>query len=425
MRPFRFLHAADLHLDSPFKGHVEAAGDFAAPLRDATFATFARIVERAIEEKVDFVLLAGDLYDARDRSLRAQLKLRDGLARLDAAGIDALVVHGNHDPLSGRVAQIALPARAHVFGAAPSVREIVRDGEVIATVTGVSYPRAEVTENLARALPDPPEGSPFGIALLHANLGGNHEHANYAPCTLDDLASRRFRYWALGHVHARSVIRSGEVLVAYPGNPQGRSVREAGPRGCLLVDVDGAGKASTKDLFLDEVRWHRPTVSIEGCATIDALEERIAEEIANRLAPRGHEPSGFVFRIELAGRGPLHATLSRAADLDDFEKALRRRFLGDSTSTRFVLIESLLDATGRATDREALRAEATLLGEALRVAEALADPASADREALREAIDPLWKRLRGVAEPPTDAELTRLIGRAAEIAVDLLDEESA
>src|SRR4051812_7615375 len=204
MRPIRFLHAADLHLDSPFRGHVETAGDFGPAIREATFATFHRIIDTAIAEKVDFVLLAGDLYDARDRSLRAQLRLRDGLGRLDDARIRSYVVHGNHDPLSGRAAQVTLPPLAHVFDSAIATVEVKRDWETIATVTGVSYARAEVTDNLAAQFPEP-GSSPYAIALLHANLGGDSAHANYAPCTRDDLASRKFRYWALGHVHQQAV----------------------------------------------------------------------------------------------------------------------------------------------------------------------------------------------------------------------------
>lgn len=427
MRPIRFLHAADLHLDSPFRGHVEHAGEFGPSIREATFATFARIVDTAIAEKVDFVLLAGDLYDAKDRSLRAQLKLRDGLAKLDAAHIRSFVVHGNHDPIPGRASQVKLPPLAHVFDSRIETIEVKREWETVATVTGVSYARADVADNLARQFPDPAKDAPFAIALLHANLGGDTGHANYAPCSREDLAAKSYRYWALGHVHEQAVHRlRPDVIAAYPGNPQGRSVRETGPRGCLLVDVAESGNVATKSVILDEVRWHRPRVSIEGCATIDALEERIGDEVrATMNDGHAHEPAGHVLRVELAGRGPLHATLSRPADLDELAKALRRRWISQSSPRRFVLIEGLVDATGRATDRAALREEQTLLGDALRLSDELKSHDAPDRAKLREALEPLWKRTRGAVAAPTDEDLDRLLERAAEMAIDLLDEDVA
>ena len=99
MNAFRFVHTADLHLDSPFLGIQEVNEHVAGELREATFRTFDRIVELCLKRHVDFLLIAGDIYDSRDRSLRAQLRLRDGLRPLSEAGIPTFIVHGNHDPL--------------------------------------------------------------------------------------------------------------------------------------------------------------------------------------------------------------------------------------------------------------------------------------------------------------------------------------
>ena len=422
MRAFRFLHASDLHLDSPFRGHVDAAPELAPVLREATFRTFARLVDIAITEKVDFVLLAGDLYDGKDRSLRAQLALREGLVRLDEAKIKSFVVHGNHDPLSGRYAQLSLPPSVHVFDGTLASVPIKKDWEVIATITGVSYARADVTENLAKTFPRP-EGDGFPIGLLHANLGGDTGHANYAPCTLGDLASSGYRYWALGHVHTQAVHRSGETVAAYPGNPQGRSVRELGPRGCLLVEVSQSGKVETQPVIADEVRWHRPAVSIEGLTTLDELIERIDEEIRARMNPgTGHNPSGHVFRVDLTGRGALHADLARGGDLFDLLRVVRGRWHARSSPARFALIESLVDATGREVDRAALQGRQTILGEALKLAGDAKNPGAA-REELKTVLENLFKKagMRDAVDGPTEVDLDRILERAVEMAIDALE----
>ncbi len=419
LRPFRFLHAADLHLDSPFRGQVDVAPDLGPQLSSATFRAFERLVDLAVTEKVDFVLLAGDLYDARDRSLRAQLALRDGLAKLDDAGIRSFLVHGNHDPLSGRSAAVTLPPSVCVFDATPAT--IDAGGGV--TVTGASYARAETVENLARAFPRP-DADAFSIALLHANLGGDPAHANYAPCTLGDLAASGHRYWALGHVHTQAVHRSGGTVAAYPGNPQGRSVRETGPRGALLVDVSASGEVATRPVHVDAVRWHKLAVSIEGLATVDSLEERIAEEI--RMIERQEGPSGHVLRIELVGRGPLHGQLARGGDLFDLERVVRNAWLTRSTAARFVLVERLGDSTGREIDREAVASQATILGEALRLA-AEAKGSGALRDDLKAALEQLYKKsgMRDAVEAPGEGEIDRVLERALELAIDRLSEDAA
>lgn len=420
MRPLRFFHAADLHLDSPFRGHLDAAGELAPVLREATFAAWRRLVDAAIAAKADFVLLAGDLYDARDRSLRAQLALRDGLARLDAAGIRSFLVHGNHDPLSGRYAQVRLPPSAHVFDAMPAQVEVALDGSLAATVSGASYPRADVTENLARAFPKP-EG-PFAIGLLHANLGGDTGHANYAPCTLGELAATGHRYWALGHVHAARVERSNGAVIAYPGNLQGRSARETGPKGCLDVTVSAAGEIEARPVALDEVRWHRPQVAIDGLGSIDALEEKIDEEIRAALAsPAGddHRPAGHVFRFELIGRGALHASIALAADREDLLASLRERWLSRSTARQFAIVERIVDRTGRAVDLAQLLQEPSLVGDALRLA-AEARREGPARAALLAALEPMRRKTRDLVPAP---DLEKVLERASEIVVDLLEGE--
>ena len=233
----RFVHTADLHLDSPFAGFsANAPGDVTAALRDATFEAYDAIVELCLAEHVDALLVAGDIYDSSDKSLRAQLRFIDGLKRLAAAGIRSFICHGNHDPLDGWEAGFATPVGCHRFGDAVEVVPLDPADPGRAAIYGYSYPRQRVTDNVARQFQRTDDAA-FAIGLLHANVGADTGHERYAPCTVDDLAATGMDYWALGHVHTRQVLRSNGPAIVYPGNPQGRHPNELGARGIYIVDV--------------------------------------------------------------------------------------------------------------------------------------------------------------------------------------------
>ena len=273
MPRLKFVHAADLHLDSPFRGIRSEAPDYVADaLRRATFDAYENIIVLCLQERVDALLVAGDIYDGADRSLRAQLQFVDGLNRLDGAGIRSFVCHGNHDPLDGWEARLSLPPGCVRFGPEVTGEPVFPDAPERATVYGVSYPQRVVTENLSLRFREIPAfagmtvgaGMPggdggvsgagmtvgdgsvagFNVGLLHANVGGNTGHDNYSPCTVADLADAGLDYWALGHVHTRQVLRQERPAVVYPGNPQGRHPLETGARGVYLVEVDDYGAVS-------------------------------------------------------------------------------------------------------------------------------------------------------------------------------------
>jgi exonuclease SbcD len=201
-----FIHAADLHLDAPFGSLTASSSRVGLALAEATYGAFCRIVDTAIAREVDFVVIAGDAYNSRDKSLRAQLRFREQMLRLSEAGIEVFVVQGNHDPENGWSAGLPLPANVHVF---PSERvgraEVVRDGEVVAAVYGRSYARRDVTENLALGYRREPQ-DPIAIAVLHTNVGSNTDYETYAPATVDDLRAAGMDYWALGHIHKQEVL---------------------------------------------------------------------------------------------------------------------------------------------------------------------------------------------------------------------------
>src|SRR5687768_3130533 len=242
MESFRFVHASDLHLDSPFRGLGDASASLRDRLQKATLGALERIVTHTIDSKSDFLVIAGDLYDSKDRSLRALVSFRKQMERLAERNIPAYIVHGNHDPLNGWGSGFKLPPNVTTFSGRTESEPFIRRGREVARITGVSYTRERVTDNLANSF-KPTEGSPYSVAVLHANVGAQKGHADYAPATVDELTAAGFDYWALGHVHTRAVLAAEPAMVVYSGNPQGRNPRETGPRGCYQVDVDSHARA--------------------------------------------------------------------------------------------------------------------------------------------------------------------------------------
>ena len=267
---FRFVHAADLHLDSPFKGIRETDPHVADVLRRATFDAYARLIQLCLDRRVDALLVAGDVFDGADRSLAAQVQFVQGLGRLQDAGIRAFICHGNHDPLDGWGARIPMPSNVHQFGERAEAIAVDPQSPSGPVVCGISYPTREVRSSLLPGFPTREPGR-FTIGLLHANVDASPGHEAYAPCTLADLTATGYDYWALGHVHTRTIVRDQAPMVVYPGNTQGRHPNERGPRGVYVVDVDEQGAASPAFVAVDTVRWEQLDVQIDGLHDDSAL----------------------------------------------------------------------------------------------------------------------------------------------------------
>jgi len=344
METLRFVHAADLHLDSPFQGvRNNAPEDIATALHDATFAAYERIIDLCIAEEAQALLVAGDVYDGADRSLRAQLRFIEGLKKLDEAGIHAFICHGNHDPLDGWTARLVLPERSHQFGA--EMRAVPFGNGFNATVYGISYPQAEVRDDLTPHFVRQP-GDDFTIGLLHANVGAVGEHANYAPCTVDGLAATGIDYWALGHVHTRMELRASNPAIVYPGNIQGRHANEAGDRGIYLVDVDSNHRPVLTYLPVCSVRWEALDLDISGLESEQDLIDGLYTE-AEALLDSAKD-CGVVCRIRLTGRGTLHAALQRHETVTTLRDELND---GMTRRTPFLWCERISVQTAPAFDR--------------------------------------------------------------------------
>ncbi|GEN13430.1 DNA repair exonuclease SbcCD nuclease subunit [Myxococcus fulvus] len=412
---FKFVHAADLHLDTPFRG-IAAHGPLLTRFQESTFRALARIVDLCLRERVTFLLLAGDLFEVKDRSVRARLVLRRELERLHVAGIEAFIVHGNHDPLSGDTGTLGLPSSVKVFGPDWEEAEVRREGRRLCRVQGISYPDVEVREDLSSRFRRTGEG--FSVGLLHANLGGAEGHANYAPCTPAGLGARGLDYWALGHVHTRGeLMLPGGGLAVYPGNPQGRHVLETGERGCVLVEVEDGG---TRRRFVpvDTVRWHRVEVPLTGVATLDGLMGTLSEAVDAACA---QELDGHAVRVVLTGRGPLHRELARPGALSQLEEGLRAKLAAGHPP---VLLESLRDSSRPELDWDALTAEGgfarTLLEEARALEE---DPGALTRLWEEEALGSLGQKLKRLGVDVLETPRKEWVSRASLLGVEALHEE--
>ncbi|WP_075981535.1 metallophosphoesterase family protein [Bacillus massilinigeriensis] len=238
MKEISFIHAADLHLDSPMIGWKDLPQEIFQRLQESTFTAFHKIIDAAINYQVDFIILAGDLFDGEDRSVRAQSRLRKELERLESHHINAYIIHGNHDHLSGTWAKLKMPSNVKVFGKEMEVMtHISKDGTSV-HLYGFSYPKRHVVERKVMEY-QKEDNADFHIGILHGNLEGHSEHSNYAPFQLTELIEKDFDYWALGHIHKRTILSESPPVV-YPGNIQGRNRKENGIKGCYYVQLTEA-----------------------------------------------------------------------------------------------------------------------------------------------------------------------------------------
>ncbi|WP_100011395.1 metallophosphoesterase family protein [Lentibacillus sediminis] len=275
-----FIHAADLHLDSPFMGLAAAPGHIFEAIRESTFTALKRLVQAAIEKNVDFMIIAGDLFDQERQSLKAQIRLRQAFETLKRHDIQVYLSYGNHDYLNGGSHAVTYPENVHVFpGENISSFTHYRDGEPVAAVYGFSYENRAVTGNKTNDYVIGDEEIPFHIATLHGSLHTNTEHDMYAPFQLSDLTAKDFDYWALGHIHQRQMLKNDPPIV-YPGNIQGRSRKESGEKGCYHVVLSKQGGAPHLEFVpLAPIQFVSVTADVSGCKEAYQLEEIIQQEL--------------------------------------------------------------------------------------------------------------------------------------------------
>lgn len=300
---FRFIHTADIHLDSPLRG-LEAHEDApVAEIRGATRRALENLVDLAVEEDAAFVLIAGDLYDGDWKDYQTGLFFVQQMGRLNQAGIRVFIVSGNHDAASQTTRTMPLPENVTLFSNR-SPRSVELD-DLNAAIHGQSYAARAVTENMALQYPATDPGC-FNIGLLHTCLTGREGHEDYAPCTIDDLRSKGYDYWALGHVHKREVVEKDPWII-FPGNIQGRHIREAGPGSATLVTVEDGRVKDVEAREIDVLRWAVCNADLSACDTVDAVYDTVRLAFEQELDRADGRP--LALRLVLTGRCPVHANL--------------------------------------------------------------------------------------------------------------------
>jgi DNA repair exonuclease SbcCD nuclease subunit len=293
------------------------------------------------------------------------------MGRLAKANIPAFVLYGNHDAESQITRRLSMPEGVHVFSARKPETFMLK--ELGVALHGQSFRQRDVTDNLAAAYPEPVDGH-FNIGVLHTGMGGMGGHANYAPCTVDDLVAKGYDYWALGHVH-HGVVLHRNPLVVFPGNLQGRHIRETGPKGAYLVSVEDREIIESGPLYTDVVRWAHLQVSVDGCdRNADAL-ERVRTAVEQAI-DAGADDRLLACRIELIGRTEIHEHLLVSAE--HLLAEARAAALGFGNTAAW--IERVVIATEPMLDPAALAGREDALGELHRM---LGD-AGADAELLGE-----------------------------------------
>ncbi|BBO34606.1 metallophosphoesterase family protein [Lacipirellula parvula] len=299
-----FLHAADIHLDSPLRGLDRYEGAPVEEIRIASRRAFENLVEYAIRERVAFVVLAGDLYDGDWKDFDTGLFFVEQMSRLRKADIHVFGVLGNHDAASKITRSLRLPANVHIFStSAPSTQRIEK---LNVAIHGQSFASQCTAVDLARSYPAAVPGW-FNIGVLHTSMSGREGHGSYAPCSEACLRESGYDYWALGHVHQREVL-PGRPTIAFPGNIQGRHIRESGPKGCLRVLVDDQNKATVEFVPLDVLRWTTATVPLDGAEAKSEVLERVDDAL--RRVVEASENRLTAVRIVLTGTTPLAADIA-------------------------------------------------------------------------------------------------------------------
>ncbi len=414
MASFRFIHCSDLHIDSPFKGLSALEPELAESLRTSTFRAFHNIVRLAVSERVDAVVIAGDVFDSADKSLRAQLKFHRALKELCDAGIPVFVAHGNHDPLDGWSSSLTPPEGVVVFqGENVEQHPVKRGGETLAWIYGISYPQREVRENLATRF-QRKNTDGFAVGVLHANVGQDPNHDNYAPCSLDDCVAGGLDYWALGHIHAHRILRSGFPAVVYCGNAQARHLREVGPKGCCLVTLHDNSEPEIRFVATDAVRFAESDLDLSGVDTMQNALQSLRAHLAGMVAQAGDREA--LVRVNLTGRTALHEELSRTGSLAALTEEVRQDFAHRKPEVWL----SLTQNTQADFDLEALKRGDDFIADLLAMFDAARD--GNDREALNAALKPLYESWPGARHlaPLSGEEWQRLLTLAQNRALDPL-----
>lgn len=397
---FRFIHTADLHLDSPLRSLALRDPDLAELIADASRITFRKIIDLCLSEQVDALLIAGDLYDGSQTSMKTARYLAAELARLDRAGIRAFIIRGNHDAMSQISRELTPPPSTHVFEGRAGVETMIK-GPLLVAIHGLSFRDPHAPDSL---LPKyrPPEADAINIGLMHTSLNGAAGHDPYAPCALSDLQASGFDYWALGHIHKRAEY-SGAAHVVMPGIPQGRDIGEPGAGSVTLVQIDDAGQITHEARVVAVAGFAPVTVDVTGLEEWRALHRAIEGALDAARLPCPH----LVARLRLVGDTPLAQRLLRDRDLAEAEAQENAKAMGG------VWVEKLvLNLSARVPLAGALGALAGLIEGDILPSPAYTQAVESLRQDLESALPPEARNAIRTLEPAAlDAGLREVLAR--------------
>ncbi|WP_017472426.1 metallophosphoesterase family protein [Amphibacillus jilinensis] len=273
-----FIHCADLHLDSPFKGMSRLPAHLYQQLKRSTFDALDNLVALAINKNVDFILIVGDVFDESIQSVYAEMQFLMACQKLEQAGIEIYLSFGNHDYNQTKQRFVQFPDNVHLFDSDQVTSKVFKkNGKPLVAIHGFSYLERAVTINKTdqyQAVPN----LPYQIAMLHGSIQQSKEHDHYAPFQLSDLINKPFDYWALGHIHKRAIL-SEDPPVVYSGNTQGRSVKEVGKKGCYFVSLDQSKKAQIHFEALHAIQFDQLTIDVRHCQQIDQLYQILSDQM--------------------------------------------------------------------------------------------------------------------------------------------------
>ena len=352
---FKFIHAADVHLDSPLRGLSRYESAPAESIRDACRRAFENLVDLAIDEKVSFVLLAGDLYDGDWKDYSTGIFLSKQMGRLGQHNISVFAVSGNHDAANRMTKALDTPANMTILSSLKN--ETIRLDDLGVAIHGRSFGTQHVDENLAAGFPDAEKGL-FNIGLLHTSLDGREGHAVYAPCSADDLLSKGYQYWALGHIHKQEII-STDPWIVFPGCIQGRHIREADAKGCVLVTIEDGAVITVDKHQLDVLRWVECIVDLTDSVEMQEILERTRTSVENARSSGDGLP--IAMRIRFEGATLLSDELSAYPERFEQQiKAFGAELAGDE-----LWIERVENATVGKLDLESALSDDNALGKLL------------------------------------------------------------
>jgi DNA repair protein SbcD/Mre11 len=337
---FKFIHAADIHLDSPLRGLSRYESAPADSIRGACRRAFENLVDLAIEEKVAFVLLAGDLYDGDWKDFSTGIFLSQQMGRLGQQDISVFAVAGNHDAANRMTKALDSPNNMKILSTRKA--ETIKLDDLSVAIHGRSFETQHVDENLAASFPAAEKGM-LNIGLLHTSLDGREGHADYAPCSTDDLRRKNYQYWALGHVHKQEFVSEAPWIV-FPGCVQGRHIRETGPKGCVIVTVNDGTITEVDKIPLDVLRWAQCSVDLTDVTEIREVLERTRKIIEKERTSADSRPIAMRIRFE----GATKISDELAAYPERFEQQIKA--LGAEIAGEELWVERVENTTSNKLD---------------------------------------------------------------------------